>query len=115
MDSIKNIINDIRIATGTQFSNSTLNLHEPSFYGTKVKKYLNECIDSAWVSSSGEWVNKFESQLCLRTKSAHSIAVTNGTSALHVALGSIGANQNTEVITQSLTFVATNVLPQLSG
>ena len=107
MDSIKNIINDIRTATGTQFSNSTLNLHEPSFYGTKVKKYLNECIDSAWVSSSGKWVNKFESQLCLRTKSVNSIAVTNGTDGLRLALHIVGVKNDHEVLLPSLTFVAT--------
>ena len=81
-------------------------LHEPRFIGNE-KKYLLETIDSTYVSSVGEFVNQFENMLVEYTGSKYAIAVVNGTAALHVALDLAGVKRNTEVITQSLTFVAT--------
>ena len=83
-----------------------LSLHEPVFRGNE-KKYLEECIDSTYVSSVGPFVNKFESLLSEKTQSKKAVAVVNGTSALHVALKVVGVNSGDEVITQALTFVAT--------
>ncbi len=81
-------------------------LHEPIFIGNE-KKYLNDCINSTFVSSVGEFVNKIEEKLCEITGSKYAIATVNGTSALHIALKLAGVKENTEVITQPLTFVAT--------
>lgn len=83
-----------------------LSLHEPVFRGNE-KKYLEECIDSTYVSSVGPFVNKFESLLSEKTQSKKAVAVVNGTSALHVALKVVGVSSGDEVITQALTFVAT--------
>ena len=81
-------------------------LHEPKFPGNE-KKYLNECIDSTFVSSVGKFVNEFEEKIAKYTGVKYAIATTNGTSALHVSLILADVDKDSEVITQSLTFVAT--------
>ena len=81
-------------------------LHEPKFIGNE-KKYLNECIDSTFVSSLGLFVDDFEEKIASYTGAKYAIATSNGTSALHIALLLAGTNSNSEVITQPLTFVAT--------
>ena len=69
-------------------------------------KYLQNCVDTCWVSSSGNWVNKFEEDICRFTGSKHAIAVTNGTVGLRLALHCVGVRTNDEVIVPPLTFVA---------
>ena len=81
-------------------------LHRP-FFERNEKKYLNEAIDSTFVSSVGPSVNEFESKVAEYTGIKYAVAVVNGTAALHLSLKISGAEENTEVITQSLTFVAT--------
>ena len=81
-------------------------LHEPKFIGNE-KKYLNECIDSTFVSSVGKFVDKFEDSIAFYTGAKYAIATSNGTSALHISLLLSDVDQNSEVITQPLTFVAT--------
>jgi len=81
-------------------------LHEPVFVGNE-KKYLNECIDSTFVSSVGKFVDQFEIEIAKYTGAATAVACVNGTNALHLALKLVGVEQNCEVITQPLTFVAT--------
>jgi perosamine synthetase len=81
-------------------------LHEPRFSG-KEKELTAECIDSTFVSSVGKFVDEFEREVEKFTGVGHAIAVVNGTQALLVALKLVGAEHETEVITQSLTFVAT--------
>ena len=81
-------------------------LHEPKFLGNE-KKYLNDCIDSTFVSSVGKYVDLFEKQFASYVGSKYAIATVNGTSALHISLILSGVKQDDEVITQPLTFVAT--------
>jgi perosamine synthetase len=81
-------------------------LHEPLFIGNE-KKYLNECIDSTYVSSVGKFVDKFEVKIAEYTGSKYAVATTNGTSALHIAFLLSDVGLGDEVITQPLTFVAT--------
>jgi len=81
-------------------------LHEPRFLGNE-KKYLNECIDSTFVSSVGKFVDQFEQMFADFVGAKHAIAAMNGTAALHIALKLAGVEENTEVITQPLTFIAT--------
>ncbi|NQX81170.1 MAG: LegC family aminotransferase [Flavobacteriaceae bacterium] len=85
---------------------SFLPLHEPRFLGNE-KKYLNECIDSTFVSSVGKFVDKFEAMICEITGAKYAVATSNGTSALHIGLVLADVKQNDLVITQALTFVAT--------
>jgi aminotransferase in exopolysaccharide biosynthesis len=81
-------------------------LHEPVFIGNE-KKYVCDTIDSTFVSSVGEYVNKVEEKICEITGSKYAIAVVNGTNGLHLALKVVGVSEGDEVITQALTFVAT--------
>ena len=87
-------------------SDSKLYLHEPIFDELE-KNNLNHCIDSSFVSSIGQYVNKFEKMIAEYTNSKEAIALVNGTSALHIALKVLGIKSNDEVICPSLTFVAT--------
>lgn len=81
-------------------------LHEPRFLGNE-KLFLMDTIDTTYVSSVGEYVDKFESGLSAFTGSEKAIALVNGTSALHLSLVLAGVQPQDYVITQSLTFVAT--------
>lgn len=81
-------------------------LHEPRFSGNE-KKYINECIDSTFVSSIGKYVDEFEEKIAKYSGAKFAVATSNGTSALHVSLLLANVDQNDEVITQSLTFIAT--------
>ena len=83
-----------------------ISLHEPKFFGNE-KKYVNDCIDSTFVSSVGKYVDRFEEMMAEYTGAKYAVATVNGTSALHMALHLAGVGQNDEVITQALTFVAT--------
>jgi perosamine synthetase len=87
-------------------TDSFIPLHEPRFLGNE-KKYLNECIDSTFVSSVGKFVDEFENKIASYTGAKYAIATSNGTSALHISLLISGVENGHEVITQSLTFVAT--------
>jgi len=81
-------------------------LHEPRFRGNE-KKYVLDCIDSTYVSSVGKYVNLFEEKVAEYTGAKYAVATVNGTAALHVALLLAGVKRGDEVITQSLTFIAT--------
>ena len=97
------IVNFIR----SEFETSEfIPLHVPRFNG-REKEFLNACIDSTYVSSVGKFVDLFEKTIAEITETARGVAVVNGTAALQVALRLSGVREKEEVITQSLTFVAT--------
>jgi aminotransferase in exopolysaccharide biosynthesis len=81
-------------------------LHAPVFLGNE-KNYLSDCIDSTYVSYIGKYVTQFEQITARYTGAKFAIAVVNGTAALHIALKVAGVEYDDEVLTQSLTFVAT--------
>lgn len=81
-------------------------LHEPRFIG-KEKEFVLDAIDSTFVSSVGEYVDKFESMISNLTQAKKGVAIVNGTSALQVALRLAGVSSGDEVLTQALTFIAT--------
>ena len=81
-------------------------LHAPVFKGNE-KKYVLDTIDSTFVSSVGEYVNRFEKMICDYTNAKYAIATTNGTAALHLALVINDVKQDDLVITQPLSFIAT--------
>ncbi len=83
-----------------------LPLHEPRFFGNE-KKYVNDTIDSTFVSSVGKYVDQFEQMIAEFTGSKYAVATSNGTSALHIGLKLVEVNEACEVITQPLTFIAT--------
>ena len=81
-------------------------LHDPYFNGNE-KKYLEECIDTTYVSSVGKFVDKFEEMMQDYTKAKKAVVCVNGTNALHLALELVGVEREDEVLTQALTFIAT--------
>ena len=81
-------------------------LHAPTFSGNE-KLYVNNTLDSTFVSSVGKYVDQFEQQIEVYTGTAKAIATVNGTAALHTALYMAGVKTGDLVITQALTFVAT--------
>lgn len=82
-------------------------LHRPAFFGPE-KDWLSECIDSNFVSSVGKRVVEFENRVAGFVGAKRAIATVNGTSALHAALLINDVKEDTEVITQALTFIATS-------
>lgn len=103
MKDIKGIVSFIQDTYSTK---DFIPLHEPRFRGNE-KKYLLETIDSTFVSSVGEYVNRFELMMQETTETNVAVAVVNGTAALHIALQLAGVSSGDEVVTQALTFVAT--------
>lgn len=81
-------------------------LSVPCFKGNE-KKYLEECIDTTFVSSVGEFVNRFENDMEVYTGARKAVVCVSGTNALHMALMLVGVERDDEVLTQALTFVAT--------
>ena len=81
-------------------------LHEPRFTGNE-KKYVNDAIDSTFVSSVGQYVDRFEEQIRNYTGASYAIATVNGTAALHIALVLAGVKRDDLVLTQPLSFIAT--------
>ena len=85
---------------------SPKSLHEPLFEGNEWH-YVKDCLDSGMVSSIGSYVTQFELNISKYTGANHAIATVNGTAALHLALILAGVKKGDEVLTPSLTFVAT--------
>lgn len=81
-------------------------LHVPCFVGNE-KKYLEECIDSTFVSSVGKFVDQFEENMAVYTHAKKAVVCVNGTNALHIAMLLVGVERDDEVLTQALTFIAT--------
>lgn len=78
----------------------------PVFIGNE-KKYLNECIDTTFVSSVGKFVDRFEDDIAKYTGCKRAVVVVSGTNALHMSLMLAGVERDDEVLTQALTFIAT--------
>ena len=102
MSLAQKIITAIQNAIGRQ----SAVLHEPSFSGNE-SRYVQECIDSTFVSSVGKFVDRFEKEIVDYTGSKYAVAVVNGTAALHMALLLAGVESGDEVLIPALTFVAT--------
>jgi perosamine synthetase len=77
-----------------------------AFIGNE-KKYVDDCMESGWISSMGKYVGLFEKQFAEFCGVRHAIACCNGTVALHLALLALGVKSGDEVIVPTLTFVAT--------
>jgi len=84
--------------------NGPIKLHDPFFTGNEMK-YLEECINSTYVSSVGKYVDQFEVELSKYTGANYVISVVNGTAALHLALKLAGVEKDDEVLVQAFTFV----------
>lgn len=81
-------------------------LSVPQFIGNE-KKYLEECIDTTFVSSVGKFVDRFEEMVAEYTGAKKAVVCVSGTNALHMAMMLVGVQRDDEVLTQALTFIAT--------
>ncbi len=104
--SANSLPNKILGAISEALGPAPIALHEPNFGGNEWN-YLQECLESTYVSSVGKFVDQFEDGLEKFTGAKHVIAVVNGTSALHIALKLAGVKAHDEVLIPALTFVAT--------
>ena len=80
-------------------------VYQPELSGNE-KKYVNECLDTNWISAKGRFVNEFEQKTAEFLGVKHAVSVCNGTVALHLALMALGIGEGDEVILPSLTYVA---------
>lgn len=103
-ETIQNTIRFIRRTFNAE--TDFIPLHAP-YFGGNEKKYLNETIDSTFVSSVGAFVNLFEEKMAEYTGAKYAIACVNGTNALHMAMLVCGVESDDEVLSQALTFIAT--------
>jgi perosamine synthetase len=83
-----------------------LPVSEPLLGGNE-KKYVNECLDEGWVSSTGRFIARFEQDFARYCGVQHALSCCNGTVALHLALLALGIGPGDEVIVPTVTFVAT--------
>jgi aminotransferase in exopolysaccharide biosynthesis len=81
-------------------------LSVPKFIGNE-KKYLDDCIDTTFVSSVGQYVDRFEKDMAAYTGAKRAVVCVSGTNALHMAMMLAGVERDDEVLTQALTFIAT--------
>ena len=81
-------------------------LSVPKFIGNE-KKYLEDCIDTTFVSSVGAYVDRFEKDMAAYTGAKKAVVCVSGTNALHMAMMLAGVERDDEVLTQALTFIAT--------
>lgn len=80
-------------------------VYQPSLSGNE-KKYVNECLDSTWISSKGKFVSEFESSFAKYVGVKNATTVSNGTVAIHLALLALGIGEGDEVIVPTLTYIS---------
>src|ERR1043166_3869860 len=78
----------------------------PSLEGNE-ERYVLDCLKSTWISSTGAYIERFESAFAEFCGVKHASSCSNGTTALHLALLALGVGPGDEVIVPTLTFVAT--------
>jgi perosamine synthetase len=77
----------------------------PALVG-REREYVLDAIDSSWISSTGQYIERFEAAFAEVAGTEHAIACCNGTVALHLALAGLGVGAGDEVIVPTLTYVA---------
>ena len=80
-------------------------VYQPSLSGNE-KRYMNECLDSTWISSKGRFISEFETAFARYTGAKYAVTVSNGTAALHLALIALGIGPGDEVIVPTLTYIS---------
>ena len=89
-------------------------VYKPHLLGNE-KTYVNQCLDTTWISSRGAFVDKFEQLFATTIGARHAASVCNGTVALHLALEALGIKAGDEVIVPTLTYVASVNMIALTG
>ena len=80
-------------------------VYQPWING-KEREYVNDCIDSSWISSKGEYISRFESAFSVAVGVKYSETVSNGTVALHLCMLALGIGPGDEVLVPTLTYIA---------
>jgi perosamine synthetase len=80
-----------------------------------VRRYVLDCVDSGWISSLGQYVERFERDFAAFCEARHGVATSNGTTALHLALVTLGIGPGDEVLVPDLTFVSTANVVRYTG
>ena len=80
-------------------------LATPDLRGNE-SRYLQECVDSTFISSVGQFVTRFEQSVAEAAGSAGGVATSSGTTALHLALATLRIGAGDLVILPSYTFIA---------
>ncbi|MFM6243316.1 MAG: DegT/DnrJ/EryC1/StrS family aminotransferase, partial [Dolichospermum sp.] len=80
-------------------------VNEPLLNGNE-KKYLNQCIDTGWISSEGPFIKQLEEQFSTKVHRSYGIAVCNGSVALDVAIAALGIGKGDEVILPTFTIIS---------
>ena len=80
-------------------------VYAPSLEGNE-RRYVDQCLESSWISSKGEFVERFEREFAGFIGAAHATTVVNGTAALHLAMAALGIGPGDEVIVPTLTYIA---------
>lgn len=89
----------------TDSSSQPVPVNEPLLAGNE-RKYLNECLDTGWISSEGPFIRQFEERFSGRIGRANGIAVANGSAALDVAVAALGLGKGDEVILPTFTIIS---------
>jgi len=71
------------------------------------RKYIDECIDTCWISANGRFVHEFEEKFADFCGVKYALACCNGTMTLHLALKALGIGPGDEVVMPTLTYIAT--------
>ena len=79
-------------------------VNEPDLTGNE-RKYLNECIDTGWISSEGPFIREFEERFARRVGRKHGVAVCNGSAALDAAVAALDIGPGDEVILPTFTII----------
>jgi aminotransferase in exopolysaccharide biosynthesis len=103
--SLKTLPDLVTQAIHNVIGNGPTKLHEPTFDGNETQ-YVQDCIESTYVSSVGKYVDQFEIELAKYTGAKYAVSLVNGTSALHLALKLAGVKVGEEVLIQAFNFVA---------
>ena len=74
--------------------------------GEKEIEYVDDAVRSGWVSSHGKYIDEFEKEFSKFIGTEYGLTVSNGTTALHLALSALGIKENDEVIVPDLTFIS---------
>lgn len=98
--------NTIRFVKDLYGNKDFVPLSVPKFIGNE-KKYLDDCIDTTFVSSVGQYVDRFEKDMAAYTGAKRAVVCVSGTNALHMAMMLAGVERDDEILTQALTFIAT--------
>ena len=83
---------------------SKIPVNEP-YLGQREKELVNDCLESGWISSAGKYIEKFESQFSEYCECAAGVTTTSGTTAIHLALKSLGVGPGDEVLVPAFTMV----------